>query len=561
MFKSDRILSVNVGASQLIVAEFKALKTGGLELLNYGIGKLGVQPDAEGEASSYIVATLGDVMRDRNIRPGPALLSISGQVVFPRYVKLPPVAPDKIGQIVRYEAQQNVPFPIEEVVWDYQLIGEGSGELSVLIVAVKRDIVKSFTDCIEAVGLEPQIVDVSTMAIYNAVRYNYSDLQGCTMILDMGARTTNVIFVEGRRIFSRSIPVAGNAITRELMKEFNLPYEDAEQMKLAHAYVGFGSSYDETDRGVAERVSKIVRGTMTRLHAEVGRTINFYRSQQGGTQPSLVLLAGGSSIIPHTDTFLRDKLRVDVDYLNPFRNVAVSERISAAEISKALPLMGEVVGLALRRTLSCPVEVNLMPPDIVARHVFQRRVPFFGLAIAGLVLAIMVWWLYFGRQMGIVRQRLDRVKAEVATLSAVDARMADVKKQQAAVDGKAAQLLRLVGRRTLWHEMMEDVHGHMLEGVWLTSVRLVSKAGSGSGDQAVAAPEQAAVPKATHLEICGVGFDDKVTQTAISGFASSLKEGRHFSDRIEIRKIKPVDGTDYMTEFVIEIGLKEPVEL
>ncbi|MEI8352801.1 MAG: pilus assembly protein PilM, partial [bacterium] len=281
MLGSDRILSLDIGNSKLVLAEFRLSGVKNLELVNYAISPLGFDPETTTDSSAYIVSGIRDAMRVSGIRPGPVALSVSGQMVFPRYVKLPPVTPDKIAQIVKYEAQQNVPFPIDEVVWDYQLVGQETGELSVLLVAVKGDLVKNLTDCVEAAGLDPVLVDVSPLALYNTVRYNYSDLAGCTMILDMGARSTNVVFVEGSKIFSRSIPVAGMAITKDVMKEFELSFEEAEQLKVAHAFVGFGGVYEGHEVGVADRTSKIVRNIMTRLHAEVIRTINFYRSQQG----------------------------------------------------------------------------------------------------------------------------------------------------------------------------------------------------------------------------------------------------------------------------------------
>jgi len=275
--------------------------------------------------------------------------------VFSKFVKLPPVDSGKVDQIVQYEAEQNVPFPIEEVVWDYLLIStDEDGGLNVMLAAVKIENVKRLTDCVQAAGLEPEIVDVATMALYNTVRYNYPNLAGCAMVLDIGARSSNLIFVESDRIFSRSIPVAGNAITQELMKEFELSFKDAEEMKLAHAFVAFGGVSAGPEGDVADRVSKIVRNVITRLHAEVNRSVNFYRSQQGGNAPELVLLTGGSSVIPHTDTFFKEKLKVDVAYLNPFVNIAVGpevtgERVAADKCREAQENQNEPVKNALHR--------------------------------------------------------------------------------------------------------------------------------------------------------------------------------------------------------------------
>ena len=402
---------------------------------------------------------------------------------------------------------------------------------------------KNLTDCVEAAGLEPVLVDVSPLALYNTVRYNYADLPGCTMILDMGARSTNVVFVEGTRIFSRSIPVAGIAVTKDVMKEFELSFEEAEQLKVAHAFVGFGGAYEGHEVGVADRTSKIVRNVMTRLHAEVTRTINFYRSQQGGSQPSMVLLAGGCSIIPHANTFLREKLKMDVDFLNPFRNVAVSPSVSSEKIGAEVHLLGEVVGLALRRSLSCPVEINLMPPDLVARKVFQRRLPFFAMAAAGLILIMLVFGAYLHRMRSMAEDRLAKVKARIDQLAVPNDRLNELGKQRDVVLGKAGVLTDLIISRTRWLVILNDIHQRTVEGMWLTAIQPVAKNEGGAVSH--------------RLAIQGMGFSDKVSHQAITDFAQSLKGVGYLSDDVQIRKIKPVSGTDYVSEFVIDAGLND----
>ncbi len=172
MFEKDRILALDMGASKIVLAEFHISKKGDLELLRYGISLIGADTKSESDKLAYIVTAIRDIMREQGIRPAPMLMTVSGQSVFPRFVKLPPVAHDKIKQIVQYEAEQNVPFPIDEVVWDYQLIGGDEGEMNVMLVAVKIETVKRLTDCVQAAELEPEVVDVAPMALYNAVCFN-----------------------------------------------------------------------------------------------------------------------------------------------------------------------------------------------------------------------------------------------------------------------------------------------------------------------------------------------------------------------------------------------------
>jgi len=548
MFQSDRILALDVGASKVVVAEFIVAKGRPIELNNYGIGHLDITPEGESDASAYIVSTIRDIMRQKSIKASPLLMSLSGQAVFPRFVKLPPVARDKIFQIVQYEAEQNVPFPIEEVVWDYQLITGADDEMSVMLVAVKIENVQKLTECVLAAGVEPEVIDVAPMALYNAVRYNYPDFVGCMMILDVGARSSNLVFIEGSRIFSRSIPVAGNAITQELAKEFNVSFAEAEQLKLQHAFVSFGGVTAGHENETADRVSKIVRNVVTRLHAEVNRSINFYRSQQGGGTPSLILLAGGTSIIPHMDTFFREKLKVEVDHLNPFINVVVGGNLDSAVVAGDMHLLGEVVGLGLRRSLTCPVEINLMPPALKAKKVFRKRQPYFGMIAVGIALIMLCWWVYLNHmqdirktQFRIVEKRTKELEFTLANLQKV---LSNEKKEQE----KIGRILDVVRQRTMWMEIIEDLYSRMPEGMWLSSLRPVIQNTAGTN-------------QITCIEIIGGGFADKLIdkpeKSAIEDFRDKLRDSRYFTKNTEIKK-QPL-GEPYLKQFEISVALKQPL--
>lgn len=503
MSRRRQILTLDVGSSKLVMAEFAAERGKSPELLRYGIAPLEVETTGAADTSAYVVAAIRDLMRKHGFRPGPVLLSISGQMVFPRYVKLPNVtkAKDKLHQMIRYEAEQNVPFPIDEVVWDYQLIdGDRADETHVMLVAVKTENVTRLTDCVEAAGLEPEVVDAAPMALYNVVRYNYPDLAGCKMVLDVGARSSNLVFIEGRRVFSRSIPVAGNTITQELMKEFDVSFAEAQALKMEHAFVAFGGVYAGPESEVADRVSKIVRGVVTRLHAEVNRSINFYRSQQAGSNPQFVLLAGGSSAIPHTDTFFREKLKVTVEHLNPFASVLVSTEIASEDIQRDKHVLGEVVGLALRGAMSCPMEISLIPPEIAARRVMRLRRPFFAIAAVGVMLTILAWWFFAGMQAGAYRKLSDVVQGLSSRISQQDSSLQTAAQERKRAMQEAEVLFNLVKARTYWSKLLTDVHGSLLDGMWITGFRPVSYDGIA----------------VTHLELSGRGFLDKMKERRLT---------------------------------------------
>ncbi|MEI8242900.1 MAG: type IV pilus assembly protein PilM [bacterium] len=554
MFAQDRILALNVGASKLVLAEFAVRPGHAPELLNYGIGELGLEPDNETDVSPYIVVALRDILREHGIRPAPLLLALSGQAVFPRFVKLPPVARDKIAEMIRYEAEQNVPFPIDEVVWDYQLIGDASeGEQHAMIVAVKADNITEAAECVAAAGLEPELVDVAPLALYNCVRYNYPDLAGCVMVLDIGARSTNLVFIEQGRVFSRTIAVAGNAITQEIAKSFQITFGEAEALKRQHAFVALGGVFSAGDDEMADRISKIVRNVVTRLHAEISRSINFYRSQQGGTAPGRVLMTGGSSVIPHMDTFFREKLQVETEVLNPFINVQAGAALDLQQVGDDVSCLGEVVGLALRRSLACPVEINLMPPDLVKVKNFRSRIPFFGLAALGLLLTLVVWMLYF-LQAKEDYTALDKyVKGRVNLLRRSEEEMRVALKARETAQQRADDLRRLAAHRTDWIRIINGTRECLVDGMWLTSLDPV-RGGNGQVSKVI---------------LTGFGFKDELDKAiAAAGGTGRLTPGELLRDRLQSRKDLFGDVVirndrystkeTYLHEFAVEVTIAAP---
>ena len=563
MSKGHRILALDIGAGSIKLAEFASTRNGSVELLNFGVSSLGADSASDAERIAVITATIKELMHDCHIKPGPVLLSVSGQSVFSRFVKLPPVDKDKVYQIIMYEAQQNVPFPINEVVWDYQLIGRGEGELDVMLAAIKADIIVGLTDAVDAAGLQTDLVDVAPMALYNAVRFNYNDSAGCTLVVDIGARSTDLIFMEQGRVFIRSVPVAGNSITQQVMREFELSHDDAEEMKKAHAFVAFGGAYEDPKSEVAGKVSKIVRNVMTRMHAEIDRSIKFYRTQQNGMQPSLVLLTGGSAMIPYLDSFLKEKLKVDVDYLNPFINVPVSQAIPNDHIGKHTHELSQVVGLALRKALTCPIEINLLPPKVVAEKDFRRRQPMLVLAAIGVAAMVGLWAVFFARIATQADERRELVQTKVAELEAIETPLKVMEREIVTYQDKLNDLGQVVAKRTSWLTLLSDVQKALPPDLWIVQFtpNRVTQSARATGPSATGEPD-VSIGSITGLTVRGMGYIDKVqSPDDIYRFRDNVKQSELFSDRTEFISLPPPAAGEYTREFTLSIVLENPLTL
>ena len=471
MFSTDRILALDIGASKILLAEF-SLKGPVPVLTGYASAEL--DPLAAGQPGADLFSSAAEtvkaLMAEKGFKPAPLHVMLPGQTVFPRFMKIPAASSDLVDNLVRDEAAENLPFPLDQVVWDYWRLGtdEATGELDALIVATKAETAADAAALADAIGCPLALVDAAPLALYNSVRFNCPEADGCTLVLDVGARATNLVFVEGSKVFMRTIPIAGNTVTNEIARTLGVEPAEAERIKKEIGFVALGGTYAVADDETADTVSKVVRNVATRLHSEVNRSINFYRSQQGGSAPDRMLLTGGTALTRHLDTFFQEKLGVEVSYFNPFTNLSVEPGLE--EDSEGLFLMASLAGLALRAGAKCPVEINLIPPAIAEERRFLKRLPFFGGAVAAIVLSLLAWFLYAGGVKSRYEKDAKDCQKRANVLKGVQGRLsgvsAEVDAEMARVDSYAAIALT----RASFPRTLDAIRAAMLPGMWLKSI-------------------------------------------------------------------------------------------
>ena len=286
MAKENTILAIDVGGSSLKMAEFTAGASGALVLDGYAVQEYD-ESYVQGDFLDGFAVTYRKMLQDNAFSAKSVRISISGQAAFSRLSKLPPLAGqrEQLAKIIEFEARQTVPYPMDEVAWAYQLIRhagstsdeeelDSSDELEALYVAVKADLLSIVTDVVQDSGKEILSIEIAPTAIFNAAKANQLGESSCDMILDIGGRSSSLVFVERGRIFVRSIPIAGDALTQQIAKEFNISFADAEELKRRHCFIALGGAYEDPDSEVAATISKVARNVMTRLHGEVSRSIN-----------------------------------------------------------------------------------------------------------------------------------------------------------------------------------------------------------------------------------------------------------------------------------------------
>jgi len=571
------IYALNLGTQTISLAEFVRSSNGGLILTRLKQAEILGDPLADATRTAQTKLQLQQLVSELHLQGRKVNYAIASHVVFTRPVTLPSVGDaTQVEQIVGFEAQQNVPYPIDEVVWDWQLLDAGDGgQVEVILAAIKSDLLDEINDSVQAGGLQPAAIDIAPMALYNAFRYNYPDAEGCSIVVDIGSRTTNLIFIEPHKVFSRSIPNGGNTITAAIAKEFQEPFAVAEERKKRDGFVGLGGSYADPDDEDVARASKIIRNSMTRLHAEIARSISFYRSQQGGSAPQQIFLSGGSASLPYMREFFTEKLQLPVEYFNAMRNVTVSSGLNVEEIGRRAHTLGELVGLALRGMNDCPMELNLRPVRVIRRHEIAQRRPYLILAALCLLAILGGWYAYYDRASKLTADVAEQLAAKARPLAEFDKKIVAARNEIKIAQDKAVPLINAVREKNYWLTILDDINKRMpSDFVWITSLDATPEAPSAPAEGGPGGPKGAAKPGSRPAEKSSAPANQPVRLTlrglylynerqagVVDDFAQKLKESELYTVDEESGKRAVPNETEWAYEFEIVLHLKEPISI
>ncbi len=282
------------------------------------------------------------------------------------------------------------------------------------------------------------------------------------MLLDIGAKTSNLLFFEKGKVYSRSINLGANSITQDFANESKLSWADAEK-KISEGFVSLGGAYEEPENPHQAAISKIARQFMTRLHIQVNQTMQFYRGQQGGSAPVRLFLSGGASLMPYTAQFFAEKLNVPVEYFNPFRNVQIDPSINLEELARVAHSLGEVVGLGLRNLAHCPVELNLMPESTLNWVQFNQKKPYFIATVFSLVLVVFLSSFVFKRLAAINREELDKLTAEITPQQMKEEQFKKARADFDKARHDADQFANWINERYYWADVVTELHGILIQ--------------------------------------------------------------------------------------------------
>ncbi len=345
LFGSKTPVGLDIGSGYLKVAQVKE-KRGGYELDAFDMIPLPPELIVDGSIidSIRLVDAIKELIKKARIRTKEAVISVTGHsAVIIKMISLPEMTEEELEESIKFEAEQYVPFDINDVNVDFQIIGprEEPGQMDVILVAVKKDIINEYVSVVKEAGLNPVVVDVDVFAMENMYEVNYDIIPNTNVaLLDIGASSLKLNIVKGGApLFTRDTPIGSNVQTEALQREFNITFEVAERLKKG----------ESVENITEEAAQEVIMAASEEIFTEVGRSLDYYRTSMSGEEIAEIIISGGGALVSGFPEMLAERTGMEVRRSDPFQNIEISKKLDEAYIREIAPIAAVAVGLALRR--------------------------------------------------------------------------------------------------------------------------------------------------------------------------------------------------------------------
>ncbi len=409
MASLQAVWGVDLGRSALKAIKLRPVGDGKVEIIGHDYiehAKILSQPDADRHA--LIAAALEKFLSRNDLSKDVVFVGVPGQQTLARFTKLPPVAPKRIPDIVRYEADQQIPFDMDEVIWDYQTFQEeGAPDLEVGIFAMKRELVREHLLHFEQAAIEPIGVQSGPLAVYNAAHFDGLLADDTTILLDIGAENTDAIIATKDSFWTRTIPIGGNSFTEALVKSFKLSFAKAEALKKTAE----SSKY-------ARQIFQAMRPIFADLVQELQRSVGYYSSTHRDAEIQKLVVFGDAFLLPNLRKYLQQNLDIPVEQPAAFSSATGQ---TSDLLKEHILSFGAAFGLAIQGLDQAKVQTNLLPTEIAKQIVWRKKRPAFGAAAACLLIAGgLVWFRQTADMRALAASSVDATNVEVSDTQAAD---------------------------------------------------------------------------------------------------------------------------------------------
>jgi type IV pilus assembly protein PilM len=343
------VVGLDIGSSSVKAVELSRRGRGKeFELTHLGVAPMPAEAIVQGAFlnSSAIVEAIREAVEKAKIRTKNVAAAVCGHSVIVKKVSLPTMTRDELDEQIRWEAEQYIPFDVNEVNLDFQILpsGGGEGQMEVLLVAAKKDLVDDYVQVIREAGLVPVAIDVAAFAVENAFEANYEVRPDeVVALVNIGAQVVNInIISNGTPAFTRDITTAGNQYTEEIQKALSISFEEAERIKL-------GGRGAQTQEVVPQEVEQAMRTVTETVIGEISRSLDFFSATSADSRIERIVLCGGGASVAGLQAGFQQRSGAKVEVMDPLARMIPNSRFEADYLDEVAPALGVGVGLALRR--------------------------------------------------------------------------------------------------------------------------------------------------------------------------------------------------------------------
>ena len=401
---------------------------------------------------------------------GNASFIIPGNQVLTKTIRIPHVEENKRAQIIAFEAQQNIPYPLHEVVWDSQVVGDDGVETEVLFIACKSNTIDEFCGEVARAGFSANTINAATVLDYNAIQFAYPTLDEDVLLINIGARSTNLLFKNPDGFFVRNIQLGGNSLTQNIADSIGKPFAQAEEVK--HRFFSGELDYSDDDSG-AKLLTSCSDSFMRRMGQEITRSIVNYRRQKGTSAPKRILLNGRGALLDGLSEQVATSQKVGVEFFDPLQNVTLDSELASDSTSLRLEI-SEIIGAAAQHMVADSAGVNLLPDELQREMDFGSKKPY--LIIAAICLALSPWPVFVGyKQLGSAfEEAAQATQVQVVPLQSRLSQILDNTNKAVEISESIRRVEGLVNSKTNWIQFFAELQTSLTktEDVWLDSLEV-----------------------------------------------------------------------------------------
>jgi len=488
-------------------------------------------------------------------------VSIPSRGVLVRALNVPKVPIKKLRDILKYEVQQQIPFPLEVVNWKYQIFEETEQNYNVLLAAIKKEIMSEYIGKIISLGIDPYFIDSDNLALINIFLFLKNvGRERCLGFVEVGANSSNLIIVHKEKFLVRSLTVSGNTITSTISETENIPFSEAEKEK--------------KEKGME---IKSVVSTLDSFHTELQNSIDYWRFTLKGLEPEELYICGGTSMLKGFREYLEEKTRLPVHFFKPLEDIEIAPEYSYLKEKDAE--LATVIGIGLRKILPVFININFLPEEIEKLKEFRANRPYIYLSVlmAGLISITPI--LFYNQDKVMLEGILKEINVSLSQYEKYKPDVDKLEKEINELNGKVQIVKGLLDKKNIWLKRILAI-GEILPSskIFLTSIipgevspeKKAPEATPGPEPQPVEAPpgtpgpQPQEAPKTEEVKIESTNVVTLIGEVIIGDIRTAFKDFKDFLERISkldfIQKVEikscEVDQTKNKINFEILLNLK-----